>query len=357
MSAVRVSFRALVQHLETVTGGAIAASPAGDPELTGLGAVTAATAGQLSYVEGEKFAGAIATTGASALILPEDPALTQAAGDRGIAWITCRDPKATFAQAVPLFYQPFRLAPGIHPTAVVDPSAVLGQDVAIGAGTVIQAGVTLGDRVCVHPNVVIYPGADIGSDTVLHANCTIHERSRLGRGCVIHSGAAIGSEGFGFVPTAQGWLKLEQTGCTVLEDGVEVGCNSTIDRPAVGETRVGAQTKIDNLVHIAHGCTLGKGCALAAQVGLAGGVTLGDGVILAGQVGIANQVKVGDRAIASAQSGLHHDVEPGQVVSGYPAIANTLWLKTAAITRRLPELYRQVKQLRKDLDRLQPPPA
>lgn len=352
MCAVRVSFRALVQHLETVALGAIAASPEGDPELTGLGAVTTATAGQLSYVEGEKFAGAIATTAASALILPEDPALTQVASDRGIAWITCRDPKAIFAQAVPLFYQPFRLAPGIHPTAVMDASVTLGQEVAIGAGVVIQAGVTLGDRVCVHPNVVIYPGAEIGSDTVLHANCTIHERSRLGRGCVIHSGAAIGSEGFGFVPTAQGWLKLEQTGYTVLEDGVEVGCNSTIDRPAVGETRVGAQTKIDNLVHIAHGCTLGKGCALAAQVGLAGGVILGDGVILAGQVGIANQVKVGDRAIASAQSGLHHDVEPGQVVSGYPAIANTLWLKTAAITRRLPELYRQVKQLQKDLDHL-----
>jgi len=133
----------------------------------------------------------------------------------------------------------------------------------------------------------------IGDRTILHANCTIHERVQIGNDCVIHSGAVIGAEGFGFVPVPEGWFKMEQSGIVVLEDGVEIGCNSTVDRPAVGETRIGSQTKIDNLVHIAHNCQIGQACALAGQVGMAGGVKLGNRVILAGQVGIANQAVSG----------------------------------------------------------------
>jgi UDP-3-O-[3-hydroxymyristoyl] glucosamine N-acyltransferase len=167
---------------------------------------------------------------------------------------------------------------------------------------------------------------------------------------VIHSGAVIGAEGFGFVPTASGWMKMEQSGITVLEDGVEVGCNSTIDRPSVGETRIGKATKLDNLVHIGHGCTVGQNCAFAAQVGLAGGVTVGNGVLLAGQVGIANQVKVGDRAIITAQSGVHNDIPAAEIFSGSPAILNKLYLKTAAIYKRLPELYQSLKALERHLN-------
>lgn len=331
------------------TGAALAIALGDDPDLLGIGAVAEAVPGQLSYVEGAKFAALARTTGASALVLPPDPEIQAIARDRGLAWVAAADPKALFARAVAQFYQPFRLPPGVHPSASVDPSARLGKDVAIGAGVAVGAGVEIGDRACLHPNVVVYPGAAIGPDTVLHANCTVHERSRIGARCVLHSGAVVGAEGFGFVPTAQGWLKLEQSGIAVLEDGVELGCNSTVDRPAVGETRVGANTKIDNLCHVGHGCTLGRNCALAAQVGLSGGVTLGDGVILAGQVGVANRVTLGDGAIASSKSGLHQDVPPGKVVSGYPAIDNAQWLKTAAVYRRLPELYRAVKAIQKHL--------
>jgi UDP-3-O-[3-hydroxymyristoyl] glucosamine N-acyltransferase len=197
---------------------------------------------------------------------------------------------------------------------------------------------------------VIYPDAQIGDRTILHANCTIHERSRIGADCVIHSGAVIGAEGFGFVPTPQGWFKMEQSGCTVLEDGVEVGCNSTIDRPAVGETRVGRNTKIDNLVQIGHGCQVGQNCAFAAQVGMAGGVKVGNGVILAGQAGIANQAKIGDGAIASAKAGIHNDVEPGAIVSGIPALPHKHFLKVAAVYSRLPEIYQTLKQLQRRLE-------
>ncbi|HEY9881878.1 MAG TPA: UDP-3-O-(3-hydroxymyristoyl)glucosamine N-acyltransferase [Leptolyngbyaceae cyanobacterium] len=318
-----------------------------DPEITGVSAVDQAAAGVLSYIEGDKFASFVETTQASALILPKNEILQAKANERGIAWLSISDPRLGFARAIALFYQPFKPAPGIHPTAIVDPSATIGAGVSIGAHVVIQAGAKIGDGVCIHPNVVVYPEAEVGEGTVLHANCVIHERTRIGRACVIHSGAAIGSEGFGFVPTAQGWEKMEQSGYTVLEDGVEIGCNSTVDRPAVGETRVKRGTKLDNLVHIAHGCQVGEGVVMAAQVGMAGGVTIGNRVILAGQVGIANQAKVGDGAIATAKAGIHSDVEPGSIVTGVPAIPHKLFLKATAVYNRLPEMYQTLKQLQK----------
>jgi UDP-3-O-[3-hydroxymyristoyl] glucosamine N-acyltransferase len=286
----------------------------------------------------------VGKTAASDLILPPNETLQAQATERGIAWIATSQPRLVFAQAIALFYKPFRPTPEVHPTAVIHPTAKMGQEVYIGPHVVIQAGVTIGDRVCIHPNVVIYPDVQIGDRTTLHANCVIHERTRIGTDCVIHSGAAIGSEGFGFVPTPEGWLKMEQSGYTVLEDGVEVGCNSAIDRPAVGETRIGRNTKLDNMVHIAHGCQVGEACAMAAQVGVAGGVKVGNRVILAGQVGVANQSKIGDGAIATAQSGIHGDVEPKAIVSGSPAVDNKIYLKASAIYKRLPEMYQAFKQ-------------
>jgi UDP-3-O-[3-hydroxymyristoyl] glucosamine N-acyltransferase len=318
--------------------------------LVGVAAIDTATPGTLSYIEGAKFAAQIQMTAASALILPKDPKLQAQATARGIAWIETSEPRLLFAQAIALFYQPFQPAPAIHPTAVIDPSAQIGQQVAIGAHVVIQAGVTIGNRVCVHPNVVIYPGAQIGDRTILHANCVIHERSQLGADCVIQPGAVIGAEGFGFVPVPEGWYKMPQSGIVVLEDGVEIGCNSTVDRPAVGETRIGRNTKLDNLVHVGHGCRIGQNCALAAQVGLAGGVEIGDRVILAGQVGVANNAKIGDGTIASSKTGVHGTIEPGQVISGYPCVDHKIYLKSSAIYSRLPEMYQTLKQLQKRLN-------
>ncbi|NEP62558.1 MAG: UDP-3-O-(3-hydroxymyristoyl)glucosamine N-acyltransferase [Symploca sp. SIO2G7] len=318
-----------------------------DPEIIGVAQVQNATTGTLSYIEGDKFAAYVGKTGASALILPRNTALQQQATERGIVWIVAEDPRLLFAQAIALFYQPFHPAPEIHPSAVIHPSADIGNEVYIGPHVVIQAGVKIGNGVCLYPNVVIYPEVQIGDRTILHANCTIHERTQIGSDCVIHSGAVIGAEGFGFVPTPQGWYKMEQSGYTVLEDKVEIGCNTTIDRPAVGETRIGYNTKIDNLVQIGHGCQVGQNCAMAAQVGMAGGVTIGNQVILAGQVGIANQAKIGDGAIATAKCGIHNDVEAKAIVSGIPALPHKLFLKVAAVYSRLPEIHKTLKQLQK----------
>ena len=346
-----MKFSELVQKLgEVAACNSLTSNNDCDPEITDVADVEQATTGTLSYIEGGKFAAQVGKTDASALILPQQETLQAEAQERGIAWIATPQARLLFAQAIALFYQPFRPAPEIHPTAVIHPSTQVGNEVYIGAHVVIQAGVKIGDGVCIHPNVVIYPNAQVGSRTVLHANCTIQERTRIGADCVIHSGAVIGSEGFGFVPISTGWFKMEQSGCTVLEDGVEVGCNTTIDRPAVGETRVARNTKIDNLVQIGHGCQIGQNCALAAQVGMAGGVKVGNRVILAGQVGIANQAKIGDGAIASAKAGIHNDVEPGAIVSGSPAVPHKLFLKASAIYNRLPEMYQTLKQLQRHLE-------
>jgi UDP-3-O-[3-hydroxymyristoyl] glucosamine N-acyltransferase len=345
-----MKFCELVQQLSLVTSQNLMTSRNLDPEISGITAINGAQTGTISYIEGQKFANYVGTTSASALILPLDETLQAQASARQIAWIATSEPRLLFAQTIALFYQPFRPASTIHPTAVIHPDCEIGEDVAIGAHVVIEAGVKIGKSVCIHPHVVIYPGAEIGDSTVLHSHCTIHERTRIGSNCVIHSGAVIGAEGFGFVPTPQGWFKMEQSGYVVLENRVEIGCNSTIDRPAVGETRVGENTKFDNLVHIGHGCQIGKNCAFAAQVGLAGGVKVGNNVILAGQVGIANQANIGDGAIASAKAGIHNDVPPGAIVTGVPAIPHKVFLKSAAIYSRLPELYQALKQIQRHLN-------
>jgi UDP-3-O-[3-hydroxymyristoyl] glucosamine N-acyltransferase len=323
---------------------------AGDPDILGVAAIDKATSGMLSYAESPKFAAQLEQTQVSAVILPVNETLQAIANQRGIPWIATKEPRLVFAQAIAVFYQPFKPAPAIHPTAVIDPTAMIGKDVAISAHVVIQAGAKIGDHVCIHPNVVVYPDAQIGDRTVLHANCTIHERAQIGADCVIHAGAVIGSEGFGFVPTKEGWYKMEQSGYTVLEDGVEIGCNSAVDRPAVGETRIRRNTKVDNMVQIGHGVKIGQGCAIAAQVGIAGGVEIGNRVILAGQVGVANEAKIGDGAIASAKAGIHSDVAPGQVMSGYPAVDHKIYLKSSAVYSRLSEMYQAIRKIQKHLN-------
>lgn len=343
-----MKFNEILQKLgDAARCNSLGNDPAVNPEITGVAPIDDATNGTFSYIEGDKFVPFVVTTDASALILPMLPELQTQASARGIAWIASEEPRLLFAQLISLLYQPWRPKPGIDPTAAIDPAAKIGEDVYIGANVSIAPGVTIGQGVQIYPNVVIYPQVSIGDRTILHANCTIHERTCIGSNCVIHSGAVIGAEGFGFVPSPTGWIKMEQSGHTILEDGVEVGCNSTIDRPAVGQTRIGANTKIDNLVQVGHGCHIGKNCALAAHVGLAGGVKIEDNVILAGQVGVANRVTIGSGAIATAKSGIHSDVPPGAIVSGYPAIPNKSWLKTVAISNRLPEIYQAFKELKR----------
>ncbi|MEB3276410.1 MAG: UDP-3-O-(3-hydroxymyristoyl)glucosamine N-acyltransferase [Cyanobacteriota bacterium] len=344
-------FSTLLSHLSEVTE----VSPrhlADDPELAGANALDQAQAGQLSFLEpGNALAAALGATAASAVLIPargdEAAALQLQASARGLAWVALADPRLGFAEALDALYPRSPKPPGLHPSAVIDPSARLAARVHVGAHVVIGAGVQVGEGCTIHANATLYDDVVLVEGCEVHSGAVLHPGSRLGRGCVVHSNAVIGSEGFGFVPTASGWRKMPQTGQVILEDGVEVGCGSTIDRPSVGQTRIGAGTKIDNLVHIGHGVVTGQGCALAAQVGIAGGARLGNGVILAGQVGLANKAVMGDRAIASSKSGVHGVVAAGEVVSGYPAIPNRLWLRCSAAFNKLPDLAKALRQLEK----------
>jgi UDP-3-O-[3-hydroxymyristoyl] glucosamine N-acyltransferase len=215
-------------------------------------------------------------------------------------------------------------------------------------------GAVIGARTIVHPHAAIYGGVTIGDDCVIHAHASFRERCRLGDRVIVQNGAVVGSDGFGFAPRPDGsYQKIPQTGPVVIEDDVEIGANTTIDRPAVGETRIQAGTKIDNLVQVAHGVHVGRNVMLVAQVGIAGSTTIGDSSVLAGQVGVAGHLHVGKGTKATAQTGIPNSLPDGSFVSGYPAIENREWLKSSAVFRRLPELKKALAALEKRLEGLE----
>ena len=342
-------FSSLIKALQAGESGLRWSQPGQDPDLSGAAALDQAVGDQLSFLEaGNVLSASLSESAVGALLLPDQQDLIDLASQRGIAFAVVSDPRLAFAEALDCLHPRQRPQADIHPTAVIDERAVVGPGTAIAARVCIGAGSRVGADCIVHPGVVIYDDVVIADGCELHANAVLHPGSRLGRRCVVNSNAVVGSEGFGFVPTAKGWRKMPQTGQVVLEDGVEVGCGSTIDRPSVGETRIGAGTKIDNLVQIGHGVSTGRGCAFAAQVGIAGGARIGHGVILAGQVGVANRAVVGDRVMASSKAGIHNDVDAGAVVSGYPAIPHRLWLRCSAAFSKLPELARTVRELKRN---------
>jgi UDP-3-O-[3-hydroxymyristoyl] glucosamine N-acyltransferase len=317
----------------------------GDPsaQITGVAGIEDASPGQITFVDNPKYAAFARTTRATAvLVKPDFPAIAAAT-------LRLANPYLAFARAIEIFYQPPAYAPGVHPTAVIDPTAVIGAGAHIGAYVVISAGVVLGDDAIILPHVVLYPHARIGDRFFAHAHAVVREHCRLGDDVVLQNGAIVGADGFGFArQTGAGheghaWYKIRQSGVTVLEDAVEIQANACIDRASIGETRIHAGAKIDNLVQVGHGSDVGQDTLLCSQVGLAGSTHIGNNVILAGQVGVAGHCTIGDGVIATAQSGIPSDVQPGTVVSGYPAIENRQWLRSVAAFHRLPEMLRRLR--------------
>ena len=311
----------------------------GDVEITGVAGIEDAGSGHVTFVANPKYAGLARSTRAAAVIVePEFAAI-------GVPTLRVKNPYLAFARAIEVFYQPPVYAPGIHPTAVIDPSARIGSGAHVGAYVVISAGCVVGDDAVLLPHVVLYPDITIGDRFFAHAHAVVREGCRLGDDVVLQNGAIIGADGFGFAKDSTGrWVKIVQSGPAVLEDAVEVQANACIDRASIGETRIARGAKVDNLVQVGHGSTVGENTLLCSQVGLAGSTTVGKNVILAGQVGVAGHLTVGDGAIATAQSGIPSDVAPGAVVSGYPAMDNRAWLRTVAAVNRLPELLRKLRE-------------
>ena len=288
----------------------------------------------------------IKTSKASALLLPaNDNYIIEIVNQISVDWILLKDPKIAFAETLDFLYPLETEEESIHESAVIGKNVKIGPRVSIGANVCIGDNTEIGAGTIIHAGAVIYRKVSIGAKNLIHANSVIHTGSKLGDECVINANAVIGGEGFGFVPTSNGWKKMPQVGIVILKNKVEIGSGSTVDRPSVGETIIGEDTKIDNQVQIGHGVTTGRGCAMAAQVGIAGGAQIGDGVILAGQVGVSNKVKVGDGVIASSKSGIVSNIEAGKVVSGFPAIPNKLWLRCSANFKKLPEIAKSIRVL------------
>jgi UDP-3-O-[3-hydroxymyristoyl] glucosamine N-acyltransferase len=310
-----------------------------DTEITGVSGIETAGAGQLTFISNRKYAAGARSTKASAVIVSEDfPALPA-------AMLRSKNPYLAFARALELFYQPPSYAAGIHPTAVVHPSARIESGAHIGPYVVIGEDVEIGNNAVILAHVVIYRGATIGDTFLAHSHAIVREFCRIGNNVVLQNGVVVGGDGFGFAKDDQGhWHKIVQSGPTVIEDDVEIQSNACVDRASVGETRIARGAKIDNLVQVGHGSKVGEDTLLCAQVGLAGSTDVGRNVILAGQVGVAGHCKIGDGAIATAQSGIPNDVPAKAVVSGYPAIDNKLWLRCMAVFNRLPEIAKLLRK-------------
>jgi UDP-3-O-[3-hydroxymyristoyl] glucosamine N-acyltransferase len=315
----------------------------GNLEITGVVGIEHAEAGHLTFVSNPKYAAKVRTTKASAVIVsPDFP-------DIGPATLRCANPYLTFARAIELFYTAPQQARGIDPTARISETARIGENASIGPFVVIEDDVDIGRNCTIYPFVHISRGVHAGDDFKAYAHVSVREYCRIGNNVILQDGAKIGTDGYGYAKRDDGsYYKIVQSGIVVLEDDVEIGANSTIDRATIGETRIRRGAKIDNLVQIGHSSDVGEDTLLCAQVGLAGSSKIGRSVILTGQVGVAGHLEIGDRVIATAQTGIPNSIEADKVISGYPAIENKLWLKSSAVFKRLPELLKRIEALEKN---------
>lgn len=318
-----------------------------DVEISGVNTLAEASPTELSFLANPKYVNQLSSTRAAAVIVDEAHA-----GQVGTALISTT-PYLDFARGVQLFAKAQGSFDGqselaaIHPQARVHESATIYPFVTIGRGAVI------GPNVQLFSGVYIGEDCQIGADSIVYPNCTLMAGTQVGKRVVIHAGVVLGSDGFGFAQAEAGLTKFPQIGCTVIEDDVEIGANTTIDRAALGETRIGQGTKIDNLVQLGHNVRVGRNCLLVAQVGVSGSTTLGNGVILAGQVGVAGHLHLGDGCRIGAKSGVGQDVPPGKDMSGIPVMSHGTFLRCSTTMPKLPEMRRRLSKLEKELAALQ----
>ncbi len=319
----------------------------GTARVTGLAGLDEAGPSDVTFLANPAYAPRVATTRAAAIIasdaLPSAPC----------AILRASNPYLAFARAVALFAPADPAPDGVHDTAIVAGDATLGAGVSIGPFTIIESGASIGARTRIGSHVTIGRGAALGEDCRIASHVAIHARVSIGSRVVMQNFAVAGSAGFGYARRDDGTHEhIPQTGAVVIEDDVEIGALSAIDRPAVGETRISAGTKIDNLVQIAHGVRVGRNVMMAAQVGIAGSTTIEDNVLLGGQVGVTGHVTVGRGAQAAAKTGITGDIKGGTVVAGYPSDDIHAWRKSHAALRRMPQLRERIRELEQKVDAL-----
>mgnify|MGYP001202672392 CR=1 FL=1 len=255
------------------------------------------------------------------------------------------NPRYAFSKLVPCFFPSYCFPRGVHPQAFVHPQASVGENVSVGPFAVIEEGVVIGDDTIIFPQVYLGKGVQVGKECIFYPQVVVRENCWIGNRVILHSGVVIGADGFGYEKVGDSYYKIPQVGKVVVEDDVEIGANSTVDRATLGTTKIGAGSKIDNLVMIAHNVKIGRNVVIVAQSGVAGSVEIGDGVVMGAQSGVIDHRRIGKGVQMAARAGVATDIPDGVTVSGFPAQEHKKELKERALVRKLSQLWERVKNL------------
>lgn len=325
----------------------------GDRVIVGPASLLLAGPREVSFLAHPKYERQLAETSAGAVLVSADVVSSRA----DLTVLRCADPGSAFSRVVEAFAEPSPRPPaGVHPAAWVDPTAELADDASVGPLCCVGPGARIGAGAVLHAGVHVGAGASVGGATVLHPGVVLYPRVAVGSRCLLHGGTVVGADGFGFEPSADGWVKVPQCGTVVIEDEVEIGAGCTIDRGRFGATRIGRGSKLDNQVHVGHNVEVGERSLLVAQVGLAGSARLGPGVLLGGQVGVAGHAEIGSRARVAGGSAVYGDLPGGRDYLGSPAQPRQEELRRMALARRLPALLERLRELEKRLADLEARP-
>jgi UDP-3-O-[3-hydroxymyristoyl] glucosamine N-acyltransferase len=336
-----------IKDIAGIVGGEVVGD--GSIEIRGVAGIKEAASGEITFLANPKYESYMASTNASAVISANGN------GNFEGAIIRIDNPYLAFLKVVTLFAEtPLeKYGRGVHPSAIVPGSVNLGKDVSVGAYVVIEEDVTIGDRTTILPLACINEGVTVGDDCLIYPHVTIREKCEVGDRVIIHSGAVVGSDGFGYAPEGEEHHKIPQIGIVRIEEDVEIGANTTIDRATTGVTLIGRGSKLDNLVQIAHNVVIGENSVIAAQAGVSGSTELGKNVVLAGQAGLVGHITLGDGAKVGAQGGVTKSIPAGTSVSGYPAREHSFARKICAATARLPDLLKEFRSLQNRVEALE----
>lgn len=319
-------------------------------KISGVSTVEAASPQEITFLANDRYAARLKDSRAGAVLVPED-----FDGAAPMTVLRSASPRLALVKLVAYFHPAGRRPSGVHPTAVVPDSCTLGAHVYLGPYAVLGENVQLADGVVVHAHAVLYDDVHVGAGTEIHSHVSIREGTRIGANVIIHNGTVIGADGFGFEPDAEGRLvKVPQVGTVQIDDDVELQANVCVDRAALGVTRIGRGTKLDNFAQVAHGCTIGEDTVVCGQVGLSGSTHIGNHAMLGGQSGFAGHTRVGDGTKVAAQSGVMSDLEAGKIYAGTPAGEIGKMMRAAGLIPKLPDLYKRLRKLEKALQAQQP---
>ena len=335
------------EQIAAYTGGTVEGNKLA--EVTTFAKIEEGVPGALSFLANMKYESFLYETKSSVVLVGRD---FQPSQPVDVTLVRVDNPYESVAKLLQLYESMQQRREGISSLAFIDPSAQVGEGCYVGPFVAIGEGAVVGDHVVLHPHVTIGKNARVGNNTEIYSNAVIYHDCQVGQRCILHAGCVIGADGFGFAPPPEGYEKIPQSGIVVIEDDVEIGANTCVDRSTMGATVVHKGVKLDNLIQIAHNCEVGENTVMSAQVGLAGSTKIGAWCMAGGQAGFSGHIKISDKTFIGAQAGVISNTKGGERLLGAPAIDAKEYMKASAIFRRLPDIYRELGQLKKELEEL-----